>query len=120
MSVNPLLVKRVEEAVKQGLPVEELLDRDFIPGGKSVSLDDLYDIEETDHPLHRCCVSVSHDIQSGPIFCGKPATITAKVKGDPGGAVHCCPAHTPEKLQAEKERREADRKYGHWDYGWWR
>lgn len=89
--LNPLLVERVRAAVLMELPLEPLLDRDFVPKDKPGALKDVWVFEKTDHPLHRCTAITGHDCQSGPYYCGEPATVVGRIRG--GNDVLFCPKH---------------------------
>jgi hypothetical protein len=56
--------------------LEELFDEDFIPGGKEATAAE--NIRPAD-PGMRCGVATGRDIQSGPYYCGQPATVMADV-----------------------------------------
>jgi len=67
--------------------VHAMIRGDYIPGGKTATS------ATNIRPAaagHRCGVSTGEDVQSGPFYCGKPATLT----GDSEGGVVCaCAGH---------------------------
>ncbi len=65
---------------------------DFIPGGKRVDLNTLHFRRTGSTEILRCCRQTSHDIQSGPIYCGDIAEYVAPTAG---GAVALCERHAP-------------------------
>lgn len=51
------------------------LKKDFIPGGPIVNIAGMEFRELSDgDPAYQCCCQTSHDMQSGPIFCGSLAS----------------------------------------------
>ena len=54
--------------------VHEMIKPDHIPGGGTVSTATNL---RTAPPGYRCGVPTGEDIQSGPFFCGDPATLIA-------------------------------------------
>jgi len=77
---------------------KNLLKRDFIPGGKNVSSDELKQLEfrrTTENEVFQCCVQTGRDVQSGPGYCGDIAEFVAFF--DDGRMVAMCGkrGHTP-------------------------
>lgn len=68
------------------------LQRDFIPGGKSVDISTLRFRKTDDHEIYQCCRKVSHDLQSGPIYCGDIAEYFATTTD---GYTCLCQRHKP-------------------------
>lgn len=64
---------RVSEAAAA---LEELLNEDYIPNGKRATA---VENVRPAGPGMRCGVAVGNDIQSGPFYCGRPATVMADV-----------------------------------------
>ena len=53
--------------------IEELTNPDYIPGGGPVRS---VDSEIMSAPIDtRCGVAIGNDVQSGPYYCGEPATL---------------------------------------------
>lgn len=61
------------------LASHKLLDRyeegDFIPNGDFESLENINFRHAGGFDLYQCCQQISEDMQSGPIYCGRLATI---------------------------------------------
>lgn len=91
-----VMAERVRRAVQEGASdetVAKMLEDDFIPGGRCVSPRDFINVRGCTDPAARCATRTGHDIQSGPYYCGRPATKTADVDGHPGAVVHFCDDH---------------------------
>lgn len=69
------LIASIRES-KVAAALEELLNEDYIPGGEWATAAE--NIRPADPGL-RCGVATGRDIQSGPYYCGQPATIMADV-----------------------------------------
>jgi hypothetical protein len=70
--------------------LEEVLDEDFIPGGKEATAAE--NVRPAD-PGMRCGVATGRDIQSGPYYCGRPATLMAdapQAAEKPGASARVC------------------------------
>ena len=77
---------------------KNLLKGDFIPGGSTVSLDELRQLEfreTTENEVYQCCAQTGTDIQSGPGYCGDIAEFVAFF--DDGEVIAMCGkrGHTP-------------------------
>lgn len=106
--------RRVQDAVRRGYSqkdIERILEGDYIPGGERVTPRDLVNVRDTDEPEARCCTQTGNDIQSGPIYCGRPAVKVADVIGKPGAIVCFCQGHFKsveyEIKLGEREREKA-------------
>jgi hypothetical protein len=67
--------------------------RDYIPGGKALSRDQLGQLvfrETAESEIYHCGTRTGNDIQSGPYYCGAIADFVAPV---PGGIVAICDLH---------------------------
>ncbi len=51
----------------------------------------------------RCANVVGDDLQSGPIYCGEPATVIADSKANDGAYYAMCPSHAPHLSVEEKQ-----------------
>lgn len=91
-------------AIVPGLQTERLVDEvqtiihdDYIPGGKTVnSATNLRDAPAG----KRCCFKIGEDLQSGPFYCGDPATLMGDTSG---GIVYTCEKHEPVLRRIEKK-----------------
>lgn len=98
-------------AQKYGLPAEavdelhQALKPDYIPGGDWVDPNTL-DAESVRpaRPMSRCTTSSTSDPQSGPIYCGDPATWEIPVQDK--GFLPCCDRHLPYKFRPIVRRRQ--------------
>lgn len=76
---------------------QRALKEDYVPKGKPVRIKDLtFRKLKDDEPVYQCCKPTAHDIQSGPIFCGKIASYIAFVSAE-NGYVFLCENHPPPK-----------------------
>lgn len=87
--------------------LEEVLDEDYIPNGERATAAE--NIRPAD-PGMRCGVATGRDIQSGPYYCGQPATIMADVPrtitpGITGKARVCACAEHEHVLHALAKRK---------------
>ncbi len=57
------------------------LQRDFIPNGGRIDIRTLRFRHTKPDEVYQCCRQVSHDPQSGPIYCGDVAEYNAPVNG---------------------------------------
>lgn len=99
-------ILRAIQADGDAATIERIIGPDFIPGGPLVSLDDLEPPQPTDDPTARCCRMVGDDVQSGPIYCGRPAAYRAMMRDRSlGGFVDWCERCVPGRFR--KALREA-------------
>ena len=113
---NELAARGLVAADKVGVvaqAVKPVVEPDFIPGGETVRRVDLL-IEQAKNPAAfarlgglRCCAQTGEDIQSGPTYCGQPATVVGITAQDGLRTVGTCDDHAhilrallvkPEKL----------------------
>jgi hypothetical protein len=66
---------------------ERITSLDYVPSGKKSPWSDT--INWRGAIFGRCVMIIGNDIQSGPIFCGKPALVMSDVKGG-NGVVYLC------------------------------
>jgi len=58
------------------------LQSDFIPNGEWIDISTLEFRRTLPDEVYQCCVRSGHDIQSGPIYCGRVAEwIAFTIKG---------------------------------------
>jgi hypothetical protein len=91
--VAPAAVGAVAAAVKR------VVEPGFVPGGATVRRVDML-IEQAKNPAAfarlgglRCCAQTGEDIQSGPTYCGQPATVAGIVARDGLWTVGTCDDH---------------------------
>lgn len=77
--------------------VQAMTHDDFIPGGKTA--DSITNVR--DAPAgNRCCANMGRDIQSGPFYCGEPATLMGDTSD---GSVFTCKRHESSLRRIEKK-----------------
>jgi hypothetical protein len=92
------------DEVQQSLQDElaHYLEPDFIPkdirqGG---GIEDMINVRPAP-PLRRCLRITGDDLQSGPFYCGAPATVVADSKEQPGRTYVWCNAHVPHEINRQ-------------------
>ncbi len=71
--------------------VQKELKSDFVPNGPPVDIRScVFRRLRDNEPVRQCCRRVSHDIQSGPIFCGCIADYLTELED---GEVALCERH---------------------------
>ena len=89
-----------EQAVEE---VHRMVKDDHIPGGKTAS--EVTRLRAAP-PGHRCGLRTGEDIQSGPFYCGEPASLMGN---SDGGTVYTCKGHDYILRRLHQETLEGER-----------